>query len=32
MSLLSDIGKTAFPVLAPMLGLGNDAIRIGTYK
>ena len=30
MSVLADIGKTVVPVLSPMIGLGNAAIRIGT--
>jgi len=30
MFLLSDVGKTAVPVLAPMIGLTNAAVRLGT--
>lgn len=30
MSLLADIGKTAVPVLTPMIGLANAAVRLGT--
>ena len=30
MSILADIGKTAVPVLSPMIGLANAAVRIGT--
>jgi hypothetical protein len=30
MALLSDIAKTAVPVLGPTIGLANAAIRIGT--
>ena len=30
MALLSDIAKTAVPILGPTIGLANAAIRIGT--
>jgi hypothetical protein len=30
MSLISDVLKTAVPVLGPTLGLANAAVRIGT--
>lgn len=30
MSLLSDVAKTAVPILGPTVGLVNAAIRIGT--
>lgn len=32
MSLLADIGKTAFPILAPMVGVGNAAVRLGSVS
>ena len=30
MSLISDLAKTAVPVLGPTVGLANAVIRIGT--
>ena len=30
MTLVTDIVKTAVPVLSPMVGLGNAAVKLGT--
>ena len=30
MSLITDVAKTAVPILGPTLGLANAAVRIGT--